>query len=124
MTELYTYQIPKWRGLVKFGMPLIDTTVKSGDPRLCPTWTLVMGIKQKRITEAQYTQAYLQLLDYWWFADPLFFEDLLTPPRIAVGCYCPPHQFCHRYLLAEFLARHTHAQYCGELTQTSVLSPL
>lgn len=123
MTDIYTYQIPKWRGLLKFGIPLIDTTVKTGDPRLSPTWSMVLGVKRGTWTEAQYTCAYHQLLDYWWFADPLFFDTLLTHPRFALGCYCTPHHFCHRYLLAEFLAQHTHATYCGELTSMSVVTP-
>ncbi len=118
--KLYTYQIPHWRRLQGCGVPLVDTTVKSGDPRMAPTWAMVMSVKSGTLSEEEYTRAYNEMLDYMWFADPAFWDDLLRQPRIALGCYCPAHTFCHRYLLTDFLVRHTHATYHGELTPQNV----
>lgn len=113
--KLYTYQIAQARRLQGCGVPLVDTTVKSGDLRLAPTWDMVLEIKRRTLSEEEYTRRYHLMLDYAWFADPLFWDDLLRQPRIALGCYCPAHTFCHRYLLTDFLVRHTYATYHGEL---------
>lgn len=113
---VYTYQIAKWRQLKGRGVPLIDTTVKSGDPRLAPTWEMVMRHKRGQWSDQEYTDAYYCMLDYWWFQDPEFWEDLMARPVVALGCYCPAHSFCHRYLLVEFLKRITEIDYRGELS--------
>lgn len=116
--ECYTYQISQWRSLQGFDGVLIDTTVKTGDPRLAPTWDMVWGIKKGTWSERAYTDLYHARLDHYWFSDPLFFDTLCRHPRVAFGCYCPPGQFCHRHLLVSFLCHHVNATYHGELTKT------
>jgi len=117
MTAVYTYQISQWRRLASLGIPLIDSTVKTGDYRLCPTWPMVLGVKKGHLSERSYTEQYHAILNHWWFADPDYFDQLLRYPHVAFGCYCPPGHFCHRYLLVDFLTRHTHTTYLGELPQ-------
>lgn len=114
--ELYTYQVAHWRRLQNRGIRLVDTTVKTGCVQLAPTWEMVLGVKRGTLSEAQYTTHYQQILEYWWFRDPLFFDDLMQTPRLAVGCYCAAGQFCHRHLLVGFLQHITPLEYRGELT--------
>jgi len=114
---VYTYQLAHWRRLQKGPVPLVDTTVKTGDPRLAPSWAMVRGIKDGTWSEEEYTRAYNQLLDYWHVQDPLFWEELLCRPVVAFGCYCPAGTFCHRHLLVDFLRRLTDVDYRGELTE-------
>lgn len=113
---IYTYQVAKYRKLQRHGIPLLDTTVKSGEPRLAPTWDMVMGHKRGTIDDVTYTRYYRAILDYWWFADPAFFDDLLSMPEVALGCYCRNGNFCHRYLLVNFLQEAANVDYRGELT--------
>ena len=113
---VYTYQLAHWRRLAKTGVPLVDTTVKTGEQRLAPSWDMVLGIKRGTVSEEEYTRLYYARLDHWWFQDPLFWDELLTHPVLAFGCYCRAGTFCHRHLLVEFLKRVTHVEYRGELT--------
>ena len=113
---VYTYQLAHWRRLSKGDIPLVDTTVKTGDPRLAPTWGMVLGIKRGEMSEAAYTEAYQDILNYWWFQDPQFWDELLSNPVLAFGCYCKAGEFCHRHLLVDFLRKVTDVDYRGELT--------
>jgi len=113
--QLYTYQIGQWRRLQGLGIPLLDTTVKSGAFQLAPTWEMVMGVKQGTLSEDDYSQLYAQRFEYWYFQDPLFFEALVEMPVLAVGCYCTPGAFCHRHLLVKLLGHITAVEYLGEL---------
>lgn len=114
MTALYTFQLAKWRAIDQLGLPWLDTTVKSGAVQTAPTWAMVRGIKQGTLSEAAYTRLYYARLDYWWDRDPLFFEELLTYPSLALGCYCRPGTFCHRHLLVSYLTQTGQAHYGGE----------
>lgn len=113
--EIYTYQIAKWRSLKDSGIELIDTTVKSGFLQLAPRWDMVLGHKQGTVSDQAYTQMYLEILNFWWDEDPMFFEQLQTKPRIALGCYCRSGVFCHRHLLKTFLCNAFGATDKGEL---------
>lgn len=113
---LYTYQLAHWRRLQDRGVQLIDTTVKTGYTQVAPTWEMVMGHKQGSVSDASYTEQYSRILEYWWFRDPLFFENLLELPAVAFGCYCKAGVFCHRHLLVTFIQRVNSAEYRGELS--------
>lgn len=113
---LYTYQLAHWRRLKDRGIPLVDTTVKTGYVQLAPHWWMVLNHKRGLLSDGLYTDHYRQLLDYWWFRDPVFFDELLKHPTLAFGCYCPAGTFCHRHLLVEFLTHVTTIDYRGELT--------
>jgi len=114
--DLYTYQISQWRRFKDRGIVLLDTTVKSGAYQLAPTWEMVLGIKAGSIDQDTYSQAYKNIIDYWYYNDPLFFESLITQSPVALGCYCPPNTFCHRHLLVKHLSTITDVNYLGELS--------
>lgn len=115
---VYTYQLAHWRRLRKGVVPALDTTVKTGESRLAPTWGMVLDVKSGRISEDEYTERYLEILDFWWHHDPDFWDSLLNTPVIALGCYCTANEFCHRKLLVDFLAKVTDVEYRGELDHT------
>lgn len=114
--EVYTYQIAKWRLVKKMdGVKAIDTTIKTGFKQLAPTWTMVLGIKDKSLSSEKYTQMYHDMLECSRKAHPAFWEALFRQEKIALGCYCKPDTFCHRYLLVAYLEAHANAKYKGEI---------
>lgn len=113
--KVYTYQISQWRRFQHMGIPMIDTTVKSGAIQLAPDWRMVMSWKQGQMSDLEYTHHYKAILEYWWFQDPYYFEWLLQLPVVAFGCYCKANTFCHRYLLVDFISAVADIEYRGEL---------
>lgn len=114
--DVYTYQIAKWRLVKKMeGVKPIDTTVRSGFKQLAPTWAMVMGFKDKTLTEEKYTRMYDEMLERSRELHPAFWEALFRLEKIALGCYCKPETFCHRYLLVAYLEKHAKASYKGEV---------
>lgn len=82
----------------------VDTTVKSGMPLLAPTWDIVMGHKKGRITDEEYTEAYLKMLrDRWDSGLKKLFQDMLKDNEVTLLCYCRAGKFCHRHILADCL---------------------
>lgn len=113
--SIYTFQLSQHRRFKDRGVVLIDTTVKSGYHQVAPRWDMVLNHKRGIITDDQYMQDYNKILDFYWFHDPLFFEQLLSIESFALGCYCRPGVFCHRHPLAAFLSRLSHHTLEGEL---------
>ena len=73
---------------------------------LAPTWDLVDAWKKKQITEAEYTQTYIQLI-----TSRVNVENILQAfscnDDMYLLCYESPGQFCHRRVLAELIETHT-----------------
>lgn len=115
MMELYTYQLINVEKVRSKGVFYMDTSIKSGDWMLAPTWDLLMLYKKELITDAEYTDAYNALLEARLIEYPEYFKDLFNIDVIALGCYCRPGKFCHRHLLVAFLDKHTETIYRGEI---------
>ena len=70
-------------------------------PAVYPGWDLVNGIKEGRLTEEEYTRAYLYKLSY------VDLESIKNKVRewelqgkdVCFMCYCGVGKFCHRHLL-------------------------
>ena len=85
----------------------VDITVKSAigfARRFAPTWNMVMGYKNKSVTETQYSVQYRRILDNvppeaWTWLGKQAVNGVLT-----VKCFCRDGQFCHTYLLAAYMA--------------------
>lgn len=97
------------------GVPYMDTSIKSGDWMLAPTWALLAAYKYNGLSEADYTKGYNQLLEDRLIESPEYFSELFNIEVLAVGCYCRPGKFCHRHLLVKFLDKHTDCIYRGEI---------
>ncbi|AEH03597.1 hypothetical protein AVT69_gp172 [Pseudomonas phage PhiPA3] len=114
--QVYTYQIAKWRAVRAKRIPMLDTTVKSGEGMLAPTWNMVMGHKAGTVSDQEYEELYFQLLGDRYHAYPEYFEWLLAHDRLALGCYCKAGNFCHRLLIVKFLKQISdEVEDCGEI---------
>lgn len=103
--ELYTIQLAKWRRAKELGIPLIDTTVKSGEEAFSPTWDMVSGHKQGTLTDEEYTALYKELMLKSIKRSPARWAELMKMDKVAIACYCGKGKFCHRHLLAEILEK-------------------
>lgn len=86
----------------------LDITVKSGKgigKLFAPTWDMVMGVKQRRITVAEYTERFLNLLRERYRQDEAAFIDVLKWEQVVLLCYCRPGEFCHRHLVVNVLEK-------------------
>lgn len=63
-----------------------------------------MGYKNKLLTEKQYTVLYLKMLDASCKNNKEEWDKLLAMDNVTFVCYCPKNAFCHRHLLAKYLA--------------------
>ena len=97
-----------------------DITVKSGDKSFAPTWDMVMGVKEGRITEQQYAEMYLALLTSRYETSNNMVEACCRVVEDAIAgdvtlvCYCPSGAFCHRHLLTYWLTQNWKVVYAGE----------
>lgn len=113
--EVYTYQLSNISKVRAMGIPYMDTTIKSGDWMLAPTWQLLCAYKYNGMSDEDYTEAYNTLLELRLVEHPEYFDELFNMDVLAVGCYCRPGKFCHRHLLVKFLERHTECISRGEI---------
>lgn len=104
-----------WTGRVGAhrGSDGLDITVKSGDKVFAPTWSMVMDYKACKITDAQYTDAYLAMMRQSYFECRGRWDELLAMDEVTLLCYCKAGLFCHRTLLAGILVK-LGATYLGE----------
>ena len=97
-----------------------DITVKSGDKSFAPTWDMVMGVKEGRITEQRYAEMYLALLTSRYETSNNMVEACCRVVEDAIAgdvtlvCYCPAGAFCHRHLLVGWLTTNWKVNYGGE----------
>lgn len=106
---------------------VLNTTVKSGSGLgkvFAPTWDMVMGVKQGKLTWEAYTEGYTQSMRRRYAQIPAAFLEALSCDELIVCCYCKDThattRHCHRYLLVEILekvARHhgIDFEYIGEV---------
>lgn len=73
---------------------------------LAPSWDLINGIKQNKITQQQYIDQYLSLLVEKRKLSPYQVVDDLWDGAIML-CYEAPYDFCHRHVVAEWITSNT-----------------
>lgn len=120
--RLFTVQLAKWRWVMNLGIPLLDTTVKSGNQTFAPTYEMVMDYKSGRITEDQYTKLYYERMRKSYIQNKMEWIQLWSSPTLAIACYCSTGNFCHRLLLVDMLRKIAESEglpfiYEGELTK-------
>lgn len=107
--EVYTIQLARWRLCKARGIPLLDTTTRTGDPVFHPGWDIVTGVKDGHITEEEYTEVYLGRMRESYLKNASRWNEVLKMEQVALACYCSPGKFCHRHLLKDIfmkLCRH------------------
>ena len=99
-----------------FGPNRLDITVKTGLKAFAPTWDMVIGYKDEKLSETAYQEKYLAMLSksvngpfrkQW--------QDLFAMDETVLVCFCATGQFCHRILLAKWLEKQYGFPYCGEI---------
>ena len=115
MVRIYTVQISVAKKLGLIEDPrYLDTTVKSGDEVFAPTWKMVMGVKQSRITEEEYTWQYCEMMRESYQHNRQRWDEVLSMEEVILACYCRADLFCHRYLLKDMLVK-CGAEYVREV---------
>ena len=93
------------RAQVRPGVKGVDVTVKSavGYARsFAPTWSMVMGYKNGTLTEAQYTEQYVRILDAVSIEAWRRLYAQAVNREVVLLCYCREGQFCHTNLIIQF----------------------
>jgi len=120
---LYTIQIPIAKSLgLDRDSRYLDITVKSGDKAFAPTWKMVMGSKQDRITDEEYASQYTELMRQSYKTNTQRWNEVLNLDEVILACYCKADSFCHRYLLKDILVK-CGAEYVGEIKKLDDICP-
>ncbi len=97
------------RAQIRPGVKGVDVTIKSakGFARaFSPTWPMVMGYKNGTLTEAQYTEQYMKILDavsieaWRWLC-----AQAAEGGEVVLLCYCRDGQFCHTNLIIQYATK-------------------
>ena len=107
--KVYTSTVYGYSGADK-----LDISVKSGTELFAPTWDMVIGLKEGRITEKEYIHKYVELMRQSYINNKSKWDSHLSKQRIVLCCYCKPGEYCHRITLAKILAN-LGAEYLGEI---------
>jgi len=88
----------------RYGGPdRVDITVKGQDidwKPFAPSWDMVMGVKNKTLTEQRYVEMYLRILNNVPVAT---LDRLLQMEEATFVCFCAQNAFCHRNILVRHL---------------------
>lgn len=106
---IYTGTVYNRAKYIARGLKPIDVTVKGGHP-LGPTWAMVNKVKAGG-SEAEYTKQYMVILQAALQSE----LDKVAQDKVVLMCYCKPTQFCHRFLLVDYLVEQFGIQYGGEV---------
>lgn len=105
--RVWTIQLAKWRLLTRTEVHLIDSTVKSGNPALAPTWDLLTRYRRDPVgMETTYRTEFAQLMAKSQEENPELWDGLLQMESLAFACYCAKGKFCHRHILADMLVEY------------------
>lgn len=108
ITTCRVHEITKWKNR---GAMAIDVTVKNAKgatKELAPTWALVMGYKEGRLTEEEYTSQYRNRLKNAQKKSPEKWRNTILNNEgktLVFACMCRPGDFCHRILLRDEMVR-------------------
>ena len=81
------------------GMPYFPSL-----PELAPSYDLIRGIKEGRLTQEEYTTAYKEHLSKLRKEDILArLSEIGDLSKLVLCCYEKPHDFCHRHIVADWL---------------------
>ena len=93
----------------------VRSAQKSGNQEFAPTWDMVMGVKNRGITEQAFTRRYIAMMEQSYEVNGRIWEHLMNMDEVILACYCRPRTFCHRYLLRDILVELCGADYIEEI---------
>lgn len=85
-------------------------------PLLAPTWDIVMGLKMREITEKEYTQQYLEIINGRKIDPQKLLNDL--GDGAVMLCYESPNAFCHRHIIGQWITERTGVEVVELLDNT------
>ncbi len=103
---IYTSYYSRWQKVpnpvgISIGIPQWYPEVVYDE--IAPSWELVRGIKNKQISEEEYTAGYIKLLK----------DRLVVPAGVykqfngcTFLCWEGPNKFCHRHIVSKWLRDH------------------
>lgn len=103
--KIYTVQLGKWRLAESRELPIINTTVKSGEKTFAPTKWMVHGHKYGDLTNEEYTAHFDTLMRDSWINNRARWLEVAHMDSVVLMCYCGAGCFCHRYLLVEMFRK-------------------
>ncbi len=98
----------------------LDITVKGKDSTgkiFAPTWKMIMGSKEGKISWDDYKGLYKDLMRKSYRLHKEIWDKLLKRDEVTLVCFCKSSTSCHRYLLAEYLSK-LGAEYRGERSES------
>ena len=107
---LYTVQIANIRRM-PLGIIPIDITIKTLKPPgdiFAPSGELFGKYKQGKIDNDEYERIYFELMRERFIKNPgaiWYLISLAMEKDIALGCFCTPLTFCHRYFAADIMVK-------------------
>ena len=99
MVEVFTSSM-QYQGDYK-----LDITVKSGDKVFAPSWDIVMGYKNGKISADQYIEAYLSIMHKSYVDNRKRWDEVLAMDEVVFCCYCKSGDFCHRLILSQIFEK-------------------
>lgn len=108
--ELYTIQMAQWRKAKALGIKFVDITAKSGLAAFAPDMSWVMEYKAGEMSEEEYTRLYSAKMLSSQELYPKYWDHFRNFEKVAIACYCPAGQFCHRRLLADYIKTYLEKQ--------------
>lgn len=107
--KLFTAQLSKWRLVRELGIHLLDITAKSGNPCFAPRYADLMAYKHHEMTWDEYEERYRLRMRESQRENPQEWTKLLElPQQVALACYCPVGQNCHRFIFRDILTDYYH----------------
>ena len=98
------------------GNDRLDITIKGKDSIgkiFAPTWKMVMGSKEGKISWDEYKGMYKDLMRESYQQNRDIWDGILNRDEVTLVCFCKASTNCHRYLLAEYFSK-LGADYQGE----------
>lgn len=82
----------------------VNITRKSGVKEFAPTWDMIIEYKSNKMSKYDYINKYKSLMKESYKCNKSeWYELLYSRDIITLGCYCKPHEFCHRYILKDII---------------------
>jgi hypothetical protein len=104
--DIYTSQLSNWRRVLAFGVEIVDITARTGLHVFAPEIQHVMAYKNGVMTQAEYTEYYINRMRQSFRQNQVAWQSLKTKSNVCFVCYCSPNGFCHRHIFVDLLSKY------------------
>lgn len=87
----------------KGSKPSINITLNGDFGVFAPNWDLVSKLRNNKISKSEFKRKYYALMKKSYRENFEAWNDIVKLDELVLKCYCPPGEFCHRYLLVNLL---------------------